>query len=85
MRFKRLRKNIGISLVIFTLVVGSILLFGLAKHNNTANNQLSLGTPIYTNRGGVVQAAPQNTQPAPTQTQQPTFGFFSSGVRTRAS
>ena len=32
MRFKKLRISIGIALIIFVLVVGNILAFGLAQH-----------------------------------------------------
>ncbi len=92
MRFQKLKRNIAISLMIFVLVIGGILAVGFFQSRANYNSQLSLGAPIYTNRGGIIQAQPtQNTQaniqpaPAPAPPQQPTFGFFNSGIRTRAS
>lgn len=91
MRFQKLKRNIAISLMIFVLVIGGILAVGFFQSHANYNSQLSLGAPIYTNRGGVIQPTQQNTQaniqpaPAPAPPQQPTFGFFNSGIRTRAS
>lgn len=86
MRFKKLKRNVATALIIFILVVGGILATGFIQSHSHSNSQVS--STIYTNKGGVLQVTPTqtNTQPTPTpQVQQPTFTFFDSGVRTRAS
>jgi hypothetical protein len=53
MRFKKLRFVVAIAIVLFILLVGNIVAFGLAKNNNSDSKntqELKLLAPIYPNK-----------------------------------
>ena len=79
MRFKKLKTFVGISLVVFILVVGSIIAFGyLSQHHD--DNEVLILTPVYsgskatTSSGTVTTTTQTTTQPTVVHT-----------IRTRAS
>lgn len=51
MRFKKLKWSVGIALVLFILLVGNIIAFGLAqnKQNDSASG-IALLAPVYSNK-----------------------------------
>lgn len=95
-RFKKLKRNVAVSLAIFILVTGSIIAIGLISHQEEQEGKaLVIGVPVYTVKDGGVLIQPAatqtqtniqtntetNTQPTNTQT----VTIVDSGIRTRAS
>ena len=94
MRFEKLRISVGIALVLFILIVGNIIVFGLLNNPNSSQiskTQPDLSTPAFTdNKNAVVNTNTVSTtqnnqqttpdQTAPVQTP-PVYNNF----RTRAS
>jgi hypothetical protein len=92
MRFKRLRAFVGIFLVLFVLVVGNIIAFGLLQKYNISDDDSKMIAPIYTiNKPDTPttnsQQQPSNVASAPTSAPAPSPAptVVHTTVRTRAS
>ena len=70
MRFKKLKIFVGISLVLFILVVGNILAFGLLKKYDNESDDSKTVVPIYINKSTLPSSNSQQ-QITNTSTQTP--------------
>ena len=77
MRFKKLRIFVAVTLVLFILVIGNIIAFGLIQ-NSTSNitsnnaNNIQAGVPVYIDRSSITNTANANTANTNSQQQMQT-------------
>lgn len=67
MRFKKLKIFVGISLILFVLIVGNIITFGLMqKYDYEGSDESKVIAPIYANKSSASGSNSQQTTTAST-------------------
>ena len=61
MRFKKLKIFVGISMILFILIVGNILAFGLLKKYDNESDDSKIVAPVYVNKPFVPSSTSQQT------------------------
>jgi hypothetical protein len=91
-RFKKLRRNVAIAMILFIFIIGNVIIFGTLSQNHNLNSGITLLAPIYNNESKVGSSQSNNIVTAqnnlPAVQAEPTIPpaiIVNLPVRTRAS